>query len=114
MTDTATLTNHEADYIGMIPVKPAWLDFNMEPFARETHVATGVMPWSLYYRSDREQSIIDYQLMSFRRIVKRVLTVDFSKIDDLPMITNGRIHLPTGPWEPPKKRGTARKKAASK
>lgn len=114
MTDSATLTTEQANYIGMIPVKPAWLSIHMQPFARETHVATGVLPWSLYYRSDREQSIIDYQLLSFRRIVKRVLTIEFDRIDDLPMITNGRIHLPVGPWEPPKKRGTARKKVASK
>lgn len=104
----------EITHIADIPVRPAWLDFKMQPFARLSYVETRIHPWALYYKSDREQSIIDYQLMSFRNAVQRMLTVPFDKIDELPLLTNGRLQLCTGPHIEPRKTRTPRKKAVAK
>lgn len=92
------MTLIEINHVQEIPVAPVWLSMKWQPFAKATVTSTGINPWSLLYKSDREQSMIDYQLTSYRRAMKRMLTTPLDQLEQLPLLSNSRMILSDRPW----------------
>ena len=83
----------------------------VQPIARGVCEDTGVIPWQVLYRSDREMEMYGVYRDSLHRAVMRIMTVPIEDLGRIPLLSNeGSMQLPSKPFIPRDNNGRFAKK----